>query len=202
MNQLVIMAKLPVMGAVKTRLARDIGPAAAVAAARLMLDDLLRRVGRDRHWRTILALSPPSALRAGRWPRTDGQVAQAPGDLGAKLTNVFQRLLPNGPVVIVGADCPDMQADDIRRAFHALRAHRAVLGPATDGGYWLVGLARPRRNIFQKVRWSTEHARADTLAGMSGMRVALLDTLTDIDSGDDYRQWRRRTRSARRLKGS
>jgi hypothetical protein len=98
------------------------------------------------------------------------------------------RSLPPGPAVIVGTDVPDISAAHLAAAFRALGRHDAVFGPAGDGGYWLVGLKRSPRiaEIFANVRWSTEHALADTLANLPpGFRVALLDTLNDVDNGED-----------------
>jgi glycosyltransferase A (GT-A) superfamily protein (DUF2064 family) len=110
------------------------------------------------------------------------------------------RHLPPGPVVIVGSDIPEIDAAAIRAAFAALRSHDAVFGPAIDGGYWLVGLRRrppPRRHLpgtlFRDVRWSTEHALADTLAGLpKGARIALLHELADVDDVATWRAWRER----------
>ena len=101
----------------------------------------------------------------------------------------MQRIMasvPPGPLVIVGTDIPAIRAAHIAQAFRALGRHDAVFGPAADGGYWLVGLA-PRRPArpFAAVRWSTEHALADTLANFAGRRVAMLRTLHDVDTAAD-----------------
>jgi glycosyltransferase A (GT-A) superfamily protein (DUF2064 family) len=100
--------------------------------------------------------------------------------------------LPPGPAVIVGADCPDLGPGEVAHAFAALRHHDAVLGPALDGGYYLVGLKRTPRvpDAFAGVRWSGPHALADTLANLGGLRVALLPPLADIDTGADWARWR------------
>ena len=98
--------------------------------------------------------------------------------------------LPPGPVCIIGADIPGITSAHIARAFAALGDHEAVFGPALDGGYWLVGLqctgAVPQ-GLFQGVRWSTEHALADTMATLPGRRIALIDQLRDIDTVADLR---------------
>jgi glycosyltransferase A (GT-A) superfamily protein (DUF2064 family) len=90
--------------------------------------------------------------------------------------------------VLVGSDIPGLARADIAAAFRALGRAQAVFGPSEDGGYWLVGLG-PRRpsRPFARVRWSTEHALADTLANFHGRRVALLRRLRDVDTVEDLR---------------
>ena len=95
--------------------------------------------------------------------------------------------MPPGPVVIVGADIPGVERHHIWAAFKALGQSDAVIGPADDGGYWLIGLKRRPRipQIFDGVRWSGPHAMSDTLQNLKGHRVARLDTLIDVDTGAD-----------------
>lgn len=188
---LIIMVKAPRAGLVKTRLAAGIGVAAATGFYRAQLARTLRRTGRDARWRTLLAVTPDTAVWSPAWPRCDGLVAQGPGDLGARMGRLFERL-PAGPVVIIGSDVPDIGVSDIADAFKALGGHDAVLGPSPDGGYWLVGLRRVPKVLrpFAGVRWSSPHALADTLANLSGARVALLRELADIDTAEDYLAWK------------
>ena len=93
---------------------------------------------------------------------------------------------PRHRVTIIGSDIPDATANDVANAFRALGRADAVFGPAADGGYWLVGLS-PRRPArpFAAVRWSSEHALADTVANFAGRRVAMLRTLHDVDTAAD-----------------
>lgn len=94
----------------------------------------------------------------------------------------------SSPVCLIGADIPGITRAHIARAFAALGGHDAVFGPADDGGYWLVGAKHPARlphGLFGNVRWSTEHALADTLRTLPGWRIALTDTLRDVDTGAD-----------------
>lgn len=195
-RQLVVMAKAPRMGRVKTRLAKGIGAAEAMRFYRRASLDLLRRIGADPRWQTVLALSPDrSVYENGVWPAHLPRIAQGEGDLGQRMGRLM-RDLPPGPVVIVGCDIPDIDAHHIACAFEALGQADAVFGPADDGGYWLVGMRRRPRvvEIFEHVRWSSEHALADTLANVegAGLRVSLLETLSDIDTAEDYLRWRGR----------
>ena len=192
--QLVIMAKTPQIGRVKTRLARDIGAVAAVRFFRTASAGLIGRVARDPRWRTVLALAPDRAVHErGIWPDALPRVAQGVGDLGARMGRLF-RDLPPGPVVIVGADIPGIERRHIAEAFAALGRHDAVIGPAEDGGYWLVGLRRRPRvaDIFEGVRWSSAHTLEDTRNNIcaQNMSLALLERLPDIDTGADYARWK------------
>ncbi len=191
---LVIFAKAPQAGQVKRRLAATISDAAATQFYRHTLAAMIRRLGPDPRWQTVLAVTPDRAA----WPMAVRYnvpvVEQGSGNLGDRMNRVMQGL-PPGPVVIIGSDIPDIRPGHIQHAFKALGDHEAVFGPGDDGGYWLVGLRRRPMipSIFADVRWSTEHALADTLANFDdGAEIATLDTLTDIDTGEDYTVWRRR----------
>ena len=92
-----------------------------------------------------------------------------------------------GPAVLIGSDIPDIQARHIDAAFRALARADVVLGPAADGGYWLIGMRRRRAPPrFGRIRWSTAHALEDTIAGFpKGTKVALLEVLRDVDEARD-----------------
>lgn len=186
-RQLVVMVKEPRPGRVKTRLGRDIGHTRAAWWFRHQCRRLLRELD-DPRWHLVLAVSPDRAgLESRVWPGHLPRRAQGAGDLGARMARVF-RTAPPGPVIIVGADIPAIRRYHIERAFALLGRHDAVVGPATDGGYWLIGLARRRAvpaPLFEGVRWSTRHALADTLAGLKGLSVALVDQLNDVDTAKD-----------------
>ncbi len=193
-RHLVVFVKAPRFGAVKTRLAAEVGGLAAWRFYRDTTAQLLRRLGRDRRWTCWLAVTPDRFARYGRfWPPWLPRLAQGAGDLGARMARQLRRL-PPGPVVIVGSDVPDLGADHVARAFRALGRCDAVFGPAPDGGYWLIGVRRRPlpRGIFRHVRWSTRHALADTLAGLGpGLKPAFLEQLADIDDGAALARWRR-----------
>lgn len=189
---LVVMVKAPVAGAVKTRLARRVGAIEALRFYRVAVARLLRRVGRDPRWRTVLAVTPDGAVGARVWPRALARTPQGAGDLGSRMQRLFDRAA-RGPVVIVGSDIPDATAEHVAQAFRLLGRHALVFGPAEDGGYWLVG-ARRRPHVprpFGGVRWSTEDALADTLRNI-GSSVGFVETLADVDTEDDWRRWRRK----------
>ena len=180
--RLVVMAKVPMAGVVKTRLAREIGEAGATRFARQTMAALLLRLSPDRRWATTLAVSPDATVLSRCWPRGVPRVGQGGGDLGRRMHRLMERM-PPGPVVIVGPDAPGITSAHIAEAFRRLGGHDAVFGPATDGGYWLVGLKRRPRLLspFAAVRWSSPHALADTLANLEGKSVACVATLGDVD---------------------
>lgn len=184
--RLVIMVKEPVLGRVKTRLARACGSTRATAFLRTNLDVTLRRLAGDCRWQTILAISPDTAVPSRMFVHRAPRMPQGAGGLGCKMTYIA-RNAPAGPLVIIGADIPGIRCSDIARAFKLLRRSDAVFGPADDGGYWLVGLnMRTRRHdVFTNVRWSSPHALADTLANLEGYRIALASVKHDVDDGAD-----------------
>jgi glycosyltransferase A (GT-A) superfamily protein (DUF2064 family) len=118
---------------------------------------------------------------------------QGRGDLGRRMLLPF-RTLPSGPVVLVGSDIPAMRPTHIARAFQQLGRHDLVFGPASDGGFWLIGSRRLRpmsRGIFANVRWSSAQALADTRANLpTAISVGEADTLDDVDTADDLRRLR------------
>jgi rSAM/selenodomain-associated transferase 1 len=192
-RHLVIFARAPQAGRVKRRLASEIGITAAARFYRAILSRQVRRLANDRRWTVWLFVTPDDSLGHPAWRGVSGPRVhrQGYGDLGQRMTLPF-RALPPGPVVLVGSDIPAMRASHIARAFRLLGRHDLVFGPASDGGFWLVGARRikptPRR-LFAGVRWSTAHALADTLAGIPGeFSTALADALDDVDDARDLRR--------------
>ena len=195
-QQLVIMVKVPQAGRVKTRLAAAIGTIEALRCYRVLLGHTVRRLASDRRWVTTLAITPDYAAGAiAAWARAIAPVAarpQGPGGLGQRMQRVMDDM-PPGPVVIIGSDIPSLSRVDIAAAFRVLGGSDAVLGPAEDGGYWLVGLRRMPRvlRLFDGVRWSSAHTLDDTLANLKGRKAAHLRRIADIDGEADYLLWRR-----------
>ncbi len=183
-----LLVKEPRPGRAKTRLAKGIGTVAAAAWYRRQLLSLMRRLCFDKRWDAVLAVSPDSAVAAGRfWPKSIPRVPQGTGDLGDRMKRLFSSL-PPGPVIIAGSDIPGCSARHVSRAFRLLGRSYAVFGPSPDGGFWMVGLRRtgsvPRR-LFRGARWSTEHALEDSLKSLKGKRIRFAEELSDVDSVDD-----------------
>ncbi len=187
-RHLVIMVKTPVAGRVKTRLARGIGVVPALRFYRAATAALARRVDSGLRWRTVLSVAPDGERGHPVWPAHLTRQPQGRGDLGARMQSAVDRQ-PPGPVVIIGSDIPGIDAARIAEAFGELGRADVVIGPAPDGGYWLIGFKRAPRSpdIFRNVRWSHPRTLADTLANANaaGLRVALLAPLEDVDEADD-----------------
>jgi rSAM/selenodomain-associated transferase 1 len=185
-DTVVVFARAPRLGAVKRRLAREIGDRAALRFHLGTLVRLLRALAADSRFQTLLAVTPDGARF--RLPVRVRRIAQGAGDLGVRMQRVFHRF-PRTRVAIIGCDIPDARPGDAYAAFRALGTARAAFGPAEDGGYWLVALSplRPARP-FASVRWSSEHALADTLMNFASRRVSMLRTLRDVDTAADWRR--------------
>lgn len=190
-RRLVVMVKEPHAGRVKTRLGRHIGVVAATAFYRHAALAVIRRLSASPCWQTWLSIAPDTTCASRFWPRQVPRRAQGSGDLGARM----QRIMDwpgRGPVIIVGTDIPAIAPRHIASAFRSLGNADAVVGPTPDGGYWLVGLRRTPRLLspFGEVRWSSEHALADTLANLAGRSVARVAMLADVDGEGDWRSVR------------
>lgn len=181
------MVKRPELGRVKTRLGREIGAVAATGFYRAASRAVIGRLAADPRWTTALAVTPDTAIRDRAWPLRVSRVAQGLGDLGRRMHRIAGTPAP-GPVVVIGTDIPAIRPTHIWRAFRALGSSDAVLGPADDGGFWLVGFRRTPRlpAAFANVRWSTAHAMADTVASLSPAAVAFADTLSDVDTAAEH----------------
>jgi len=175
--RLYIFAKAPVMGKAKTRLAADIGKVHAHRLYRAMLSKVIRQV-QDPRWETVIMATPERAI--GLVQEWEGlpQYPQASGSLSPRLAAVFTS---RSPVIVIGTDCPQVTRSDIADGFKALKRHKAVFGPADDGGFWLMGMNAPvKPEIFENVRWSHEETLSDISDNIQGS-VFKLRTLIDVD---------------------
>ncbi len=184
--RLVVMAKVPNLGRVKTRLAREVGGVEAVRFYRHTLAAVLGRVGRDRRWRTSLSIAPDTGLDHRAWPRALPRQPQGTGDLAHRMQRIMDRPAP-GPLIIIGTDIPAIRPAHIAEAFKLLKRCDAVIGAAPDGGYWLVGLRRSPGILkpFGNVRWSSPMTHADTTANLVGKSVGHAAMLGDVDNAAD-----------------
>jgi rSAM/selenodomain-associated transferase 1 len=192
-RRVVVFVKAPRLGQVKSRLSAGIGAVPALRFYRETTAGVLMALARDARWRLLIATTPQRARHGRFWDRRLPRLDQGSGDLGRRMARAF-RVLPPGPVVIVGSDIPALAPCHIAAAFRALGDHDVVIGPARDGGYWLIGLKRSRplpAGLFGRVRWSSQHALADTRATLPPRyRVALLEMLEDVDDRESYDRWR------------
>jgi rSAM/selenodomain-associated transferase 1 len=193
--QVAILAKAPVPGLAKTRLIPALGARGAARAQREMTRQALRTALAAGVGPVTLWCTPDARHRFFRaLQRTTGVhcLVQASGDLGARMHTAFRLHCAQGPLLLVGTDCPAMQPSHLRRAAVALlEGADAVLQPAEDGGYVLIGLHQPQPGLFQDMPWSTDRVLAETRsrARQAGLVVHELDTLWDVDRPEDLRRW-------------
>jgi rSAM/selenodomain-associated transferase 1 len=190
---LAIVVKRPEPGAVKTRLAALVGPDAAADLARAFQEDLIHRFAAHPGWDLALSFAPADAEAYFRRFETlvPLRVAQTAGDLGARMRHAFEALFAAGyrKAALVGGDLPDLPARIVEDAFARLDAADLVLGPGTDGGYYLIGLTRSAPELFERVAWSTPRVLEQTLsrAARTGRTISLLEPWGDIDRPEDLR---------------
>ncbi len=192
---LIVFAREPLAGLVKTRLIPVLGAEGAARLYRALLELALEAAAAVPGVRRELwcAGAPPTggvcadlALSLGM-----GFHHQPTGDLGARMAAALtQALTGGGRAVLIGSDCPEYHGDYLGAALEALRDHEAVLGPAADGGYVLIGLRRYAPELFKDIPWGTNAVLADTRAVLTrlGWTWAELPTLTDLDGPEDLVQ--------------
>jgi rSAM/selenodomain-associated transferase 1 len=181
------MAKVPVGGRVKTRLAREIGVVRATMFYRVAMRNVIARLAGQPFWRTVVIVDPDTGVTSRMLPAGVARAGQGRGDLGLRMQRPM-RTLPPGPVCLIGTDVPNIAVADVRRAFRQLGRAGAVFGPAEDGGFWLVGLKRMPRVIDPyngRVPWSRADTLERTLANLAGHRVGFTARHHDVDSAAD-----------------
>ncbi|GAA0425637.1 glycosyl transferase [Acrocarpospora corrugata] len=186
MTQILVIAKEPVAGRVKTRLTPPFTPGQGAHLAAAALEDTLRAVAATRVKHRVLALDG----LPGSWLPDGFAVIPQRGDgLDERLAAAFadaHRLHPV-PTVLIGMDTPQVTPDLLHTAATALAGHDAVFGPAADGGFWLLGLRRPDPALLLGVPMSQAGTGAAQLKRLAaaGLSVALLPSLTDVDTAED-----------------
>ena len=201
-------AKKSEPGRVKTRLAKDLGDELAARIHEAMLLDWLDIWGSERFLapggRRVVVFDPPDA---GPWfddavPASFALQPQASGDLGTRMRSFFEGEFEDGAerVVLVGADSPTLDPSIVISAFLCLEGRDIVLGPATDGGYYLVGCRPPVPPIFEEMDWSTPEVLSRTIDKLqeTGLSLAILPPWYDIDTVDDWRMLAGHLRAMRR----
>lgn len=194
--QIVIFAKAPVAGLAKTRLIGALGAAGAARLQRLLTAMAVASAVAAQCGAVHLWCAPDARHRFFRalQRRVPLQLhTQVDGDLGRRMLAAFEHHCPAGPVLLIGTDCPALGTGHLRRAALALTSGaEAVFVPVEDGGYALVGLRRPRAELFMDMPWSTDQVMPMTRsrAAAAGIVVQELDMLWDIDRPEDLLRFR------------
>ncbi|HEV7587803.1 MAG TPA: TIGR04282 family arsenosugar biosynthesis glycosyltransferase [Longimicrobium sp.] len=201
-DAILVFVRAPEAGRVKTRLAAEIGADAALRVYRRLAEHAVAEAR---------ALGPEVALRIHFTPAEGGDLVrswlgadaanlpQEDGDLGARMRAAFEAAFAAGHprVLIIGSDLPGLSAEVLRRALRLLDSHRAAIGPAADGGYYLLALRRMVEGLFDGIAWSTDRVLDATLARLAaaGCAPAMLEPLRDVDEAADlppgWREWAR-----------
>ena len=192
--RIALLLKTPYPGAVKTRLAATVGEEKALEIYRQLAE--LQVLALPAGWPVTIYFDPPEAREQMiQWlnPHRPGMnsVAQCAGDLGARLAAAFAEEFARGAagVIAVGGDCPGLDEGVLCAAHRALTTVDVVLGPATDGGYYLIGLKQPRADLFTGIAWGTPEVLAQTRARIAASALTSAE-LPPLDDVDDEAGWR------------
>ena len=184
----VVFGREPIPGQVKTRLAAAIGADRAAAVYEVLLEHTLSTASSSGA-RVVLSLAEQPSEQWTDAGAVDHIEVQPTGSLGSRLFEAFRRRFVEGEdnVIVIGSDCPVLTVDHLTSAADALADVPVVLGPAEDGGYWLVGQRPPGLDLFSEIRWShptTLHQTRDRLQSMRA-RWREIECLRDVDDGGD-----------------
>ncbi|MEM7008188.1 MAG: TIGR04282 family arsenosugar biosynthesis glycosyltransferase [Thermodesulfobacteriota bacterium] len=192
METLIIFVKYPQAGKVKTRLAKDIGNDEAAKIYSNMAQSIVENTMAVDNYKTIIFYDPPdkkTEIREWLGKKDLEFKPQLGNTLGDRITNAFDEVysLGRGKVVIIGSDCLDVSRDTIIKTIELLGSFDVVLGPAEDGGYYLLGTNAHRPELFENIDWSTSKVLNQTLENINkiGLTYKLLKTFKDIDTVDD-----------------
>lgn len=191
---MLVFARDPEAGPVKTRLAATIGEAAARAAYRRLAETVWRGLEDPRLERLLWIAPAASAPRMGAWlPGADAVLGQPEADLGERLASAFADAFARGApwAAAVGTDAPAVDATMALRAGAALADHHVAIVPALDGGYAMIALAQPAPELFAAMPWSTPRLLEATLARVAGLgwSAAVLTAVRDVDDAADLAAW-------------
>ena len=194
-HAVIVFARAPELGSVKTRLAAELGAERALSIYSGLAERVIAAVRRTDSYDVTVAYTPPRAeALMRRWLEPSVRLRpQSEGDLGERMASAVADALGAGAgrVVVIGTDSPEVTAEVVEEAFARLDTADVVLGPASDGGYYLIGMSRLHRALFERIPWSSADTLRSTVerAREHGLTVALLRELRDIDTAGDWRAW-------------
>jgi uncharacterized protein len=198
----VVFAKVPQEGKAKSRIALEAGRPATDRIYAELLSLTARTVKSHDHFISCDGKNGPGGLKK-IFPAAAGFLRQEGGDLGSRLRDALEAVARSrpGPFCAIGTDCPDLTRSDIDDAFRLVEGGRdVVIGPARDGGYYLIALRDPGCGVFSAAGWGKKTLLAETLAILEERKFshALLAVKGDIDRFDDWKAWKARRRVPRR----
>ena len=187
-NSLIIFTRNPILGKVKTRLAKSVGNEIALEIYQFLLNktkEVTLNIPADK-----VVFYSEEITNKDIWNATIYKKELQEGtDLGAKMSNAFKTCFKDGyeKVVLIGSDLFDLEEFHIREAFEKLEKNDAVIGPALDGGYYLLGLKKMHPTIFMNKNWGTATVRKNTMKNLEKVNVHLLPILNDVDVIEDIK---------------
>jgi len=187
-NSLIIFTRNPILGKVKTRLAKSVGNEIALEIYQFLLNktkEVTLNIPADK-----VVFYSEEITNKDIWDATIYKKELQKGrDLGAKMSNAFKTCFKDGyeKVVLIGSDLFDLEEFHIREAFEKLEKNDAVIGPALDGGYYLLGLKKMHPKIFMNKNWGTDTVRKNTMKNLEKVNVHLLPILNDVDVIEDIK---------------
>lgn len=191
-NAVVIMAKSPLKGDVKTRLSPALDERERRELYTELLNGTVERLRNIRGTDTLIACSPAGSSDFFTSCYGLPCFEQVGADLGLRLSNAFMHIFNSGykRAVVVGSDIPGLNASIAADALNSLRETDLAIGPSTDGGYYLIGLMKPRPELFQSIPWSTSEVLKATLSKAHEMNLSmeLLEILDDVDTPEDLKR--------------
>ena len=185
------MIKYPEPGRVKTRLAGDIGTEKAALICRKIAERVMKQtIPEAGKYDRFVFYDPPEKIRDFlSWFPDEKFIAQTDGDVGERMDNAIRYLLENGAkkAVITGADIPELSSKIIIEAFEMLDKADVVVGPAHDGGYYLIGMKSTMPELFRNIHWSTKEVFSETVSVLenSGKSYGVIPMLSDLDTIED-----------------
>lgn len=193
LNELLVFAKAPRLGQVKTRLAQTIGEEQALVAYRQLLTVLRARLEKVSHATVCFSPGDGEADLRPFFPASWRFRPQLGGGLGERLADAFRASFAERTerAVIIGSDCPYLSREDIEEGWSALETHDVVFGPTNDGGYWLIGMKELYPELLAGIEWGSDCVLAQSLARAKQLKlkVHLLRRLSDVDTEADWRQF-------------
>jgi rSAM/selenodomain-associated transferase 1 len=185
-NHLIIFCKNPILGQCKTRLAASIGPEKALNVYEFLLYHTAK-ITSELSVKRIVYYSQQIVQNDFFDPNHFEKALQRGDDLGARMAHALEQSFAQGAqkVLIIGSDLYDISAELIQRAFQALNTHQTVIGPAKDGGYYLIGMTQFNAEVFRNKNWGSPSVFSDTLSNLKPDLPFLLPEKNDIDTIED-----------------
>ncbi len=189
---LIIFVRNPQLGKVKTRLAEQIGAQKALLVYKRLLEHT-RKVALDSNCTKYVFVTEPLAIDTWKIFSEEKQMGES---LGERMFSAFQSVFAKGykQVIVIGSDCPGLTSAHIHHAFESLEQNDVVIGPAHDGGYYMLGLKELYREVFENKAWSTSSVLSDTMDSIHQLKLSckVMKLLTDVDREEDLPEdWRK-----------